>query len=460
MREFSSSPHLCVIDPSDDRKVHFDDRALPAARHLVGPDAIDVLRPPVEATGGAIDSVRPVHVQYRPGSDVVVRYSALVSWCGAEPRRETLAAASTVHGPMPGALTVTASTPAGPLDVSVWRWPFDPVLVGLARVVTPVEVAQVLRSSHGPLDPRELRLDVVTYRPTERAVVRVDRRERGDRGDRNDRGDRTVAFVKVVPPSDVDGVVERHASLLQAGVPVPRIEHADARSGLLVLEPVIGPTFRELVKSNTGSWPDAAEFDRIGDAFAGAELDAAPLASRLADGVLHARMLATVMPTAATQLTRLAERFERADLADSTTCHVTTIHGDLHDGQVIVRDGRIIGVLDIDDAGPGRPIDDRANLLARLLYRVHTSTTPDARLVEHVELMTVSSAGRFDAPDLAVRTAAALVGLATGPFRLQSPDWTTTIRRLLDVAETLCTDGSMRGLSPQPHRDLTNTCAR
>lgn len=429
----------------DDRRVNLDDRALPAARHLVGPGAIDVLRPPVEATGGTIDSVHPVHVQYRPGSDVVVRYSASVSWNGGAPRRETLVAASAVHGVMPGALALTASTPAGPIEVGVWRWPFDPVLAGLANVVSPAKIADVLRPSHGRLDPRDLRLDVVTYRPTERAVLRVD----GPDG--------TVAFVKVLPPADVDGVVNRHAKLLAAGVPVPRIEDADAVTGVLVVEPVVGPTFRGLVKAGSGSWPTGTEFDRLADAFAASALDTAPLASRLGDGALHARMLSTVMPEATAQLTRLAERFEQTHDDDAHT----TIHGDLHDGQVIVCDGKIVGVLDVDDAGPGRPADDRANLLARLLYRAHTSpSSPSPRLVEHIDELAVSSGDRFDLDELAVRTAAALVGLATGPFRLQSPEWRSTIGRLLDAAEILGTDGWMRGLSPQAHRDLTDTCAR
>ena len=170
--------------------MRLDDRALPAARHLVGPDASDVLRVPVEAVGGRLMSARAVQVQYRPGSDVVVRYSAQVSWDGAAPRRETLAASSTVHGLHAGTIPVSAVTASGPIEVGVWRWPFDPVVVGLAHVVAPESVAELLASVHGPLDPRSVRLDVVAYRPTDRAVIRVDVEGRG-----------TVAYLKVVDPT-------------------------------------------------------------------------------------------------------------------------------------------------------------------------------------------------------------------------------------------------------------------
>jgi hypothetical protein len=424
----------------DDAPMKLDDRALPAARHLVGPGAIDVLRLPIEASGGSITSARPVHVQYRPGSDVVVRYSAWVSWNGAAPRRETLAACSAINGIPPGTVAVTAATTSGPLDVGVWRWPFDPVLTGLDRVVTPNGVADALRPTHGPLDPHGLRLDVVAYRPTERTVIRVDD------------SDGAIAFLKIVSPSSVASIVDRHAALLTAGVPVPCVDRADGDAGLLVLEPLRGPTYRELIKSDADGWPCADEFDRLAEAFAATRLDAEPLASRLSDGALHAHMLAGVMPDAAEPLARLARRFETAEEEPVTA----TIHGDLHDGQIIVRDARIVGVLDIDDAGPGRPIDDRANLIARLLYREHTTGSTNPRLSEHIETLRRASGATYDPVLLDVRTAAALVGLATGPFRLQSPGWRDTIRTLVAVAESLC----MRELSAGAHRPLTETCAR
>src|SRR5690606_13738985 len=58
-------------------------------------------------------------------------------------------------------------------------------------------------------------------------------------------------------------------------------------------------------------------------------------------------------------------------------------------------------------------------------------------------------------PALDAATAAVLVGLATGPFRIQMPDWQTTTRTVLDRAEQLVTDQLMREVSGGPHRDAT-----
>lgn len=440
MRGFSSRPHSPIICPSETGGVRLVDPALPAAEHLVGPAAIDVLRLPVEAAGGHLVDVRPVHVQFRPGSDVVVRYSARVSWVAQPPVRETLVASSTVHGVHPGTVLVTADTSDGPIDIGVWRWPFDPVLAGLDGVVSARSVGELLG-----LDPHLVDIDVVAYRPTERAVVKVSSATGAG-------GEPTVqAFIKVVAPSVVAGIAERHRILLAAGVPAPSVTLMDEQRGLLVLEPLRGPTLRDLIKGRPGTWPNCEEFDRLAAGFAAVELVAPPVRSKLADGAMHARMLAEVLPSQQLVLTELAERFEAAVVPDADVI----VHGDLHEAQLTVADGRIVGVLDIDDVGPGAAVDDRANLIARFLYRVENNEPGASAIAEYADTIRSASLRHFDRDDLDLHTAACLVGLATGPFRLQSSGWRQTVTQLVDRAHRL----TMRELSGSPHRDLTARCA-
>jgi aminoglycoside phosphotransferase (APT) family kinase protein len=42
------------------------------------------------------------------------------------------------------------------------------------------------------------------------------------------------------------------------------------------------------------------------------------------------------------------------------------VHGDLHDAQVLLTDGAITGLLDVDGAGPGLMAEDAGNLVAHL----------------------------------------------------------------------------------------------
>lgn len=414
-----------------------DDPALPAARHLVGPGAFDVLRLPVEAVGGRLDGCRPVDVQFRPGSDVIVRYTAHVSWQGGPAKRETLVASSTFLGAPQGTVVVTADMPSGPVDVGVWRWPFDPVLRGIEHVTSAASVGRLL-----DLDPDNLlSVEVVAYRPTQRAVVKVSSALDGV----------VHAYIKVVAPDAVRSIAQRHASLRSSNVPAPLVTATDEALGLLVLEPLVGPTLRNLVKGTPGAWPSPDEFDRISDGFAATNLDAPAVASKLSDAVLHARMLALVAPDRRAVLEVLAERFDDAHVPPSDA----TIHGDLHDAQLVVVEGEIRGVLDVDDAGPGASIDDRANLIAQLLFRADAGAPNAVAIAEYAESLRKASVPRFDPDQLDLHTAACLVGLATGPFQLQSPGWSDTVASLVDRAAQL----AMRELSASPHRGFRTICA-
>ena len=148
--------------------VPVDDPLLPVARHLAGRDATDLLRVAVASFGGDLAQAEAVQVQHRPGQDLVVRYDAV---CGLE-RAGCDARPSWPPRPLapPGTLVLAA---AG-VEAGVWRYPFDPLLPGLADAVTPGRVDRLLAGGlRGRPD-----LEVVAYRPIRRAVVRATDGER------------------------------------------------------------------------------------------------------------------------------------------------------------------------------------------------------------------------------------------------------------------------------------------
>jgi len=147
-------------------------------------------------------------------------------------------------------------------------------------------------------------------------------------------------------------------------------------------------------------------------------------------------MLGTVVPKLRGRLDELIARFDDAVVPAPDS----TIHGDLHEAQLVVRDATIVGVLDIDDAGPGAAIDDRANLIARLLFRSALDTTGRPELADYADRIRSTSLARFDPAQLDLHTSAALVGLATGPFRVQGHNWRAEVTTLIERA-------SMRELS-------------
>lgn len=408
-----------------------DDPALPAVAHLTGPGAVDVVGAAVAVAGGVLHDLRTSHVQYRPGADLVVRYRGDVTWAdGRRVEDETLLAATNRGPALPGTVPVVAEADGHRIEASVWRWPFDPLLTALEDAVTPGRVDDVLAPIVGATES----LEVVAYRPTERAVVRVG-------------GAAGQAYLKVVPPAELPALVARHERLLAAGLPVPEVLTA-TRDGLAVLAERPGTTFRQRIKDDLPGWPTAGHLCALLERLHALPADVpSTRGSRTSDGRGHAALLAAVLPDHAGALSALAERFD----AGLDGVHDRTgpmVHGDLHEGQLVVEpSGAISGLLDVDDAGAGDPLDDLATLAAHLRLRA-TVLEPDApgrvrrRLLETSDDLRSRAAARWGRIATDVTVAAVLVGLATGPFRLQREGWEGA------VAATIVDATRIAGLVP------------
>lgn len=402
-----------------------DDDVLPAARHLTGPYADAALGAVVEMAGGSLTSCRPTHVQYRPESDLVVQYTCEVAWGDGTSAVETLMASTTVHGVPPGTVAVEAESEEGStLEVGVWRWPFDPSLPGLESAVVPRRAGEMLAG----IAIGTPSLEVVAYRPTERAVVRVTDR-RGE------------LYVKLVPPHAVAAFVDRHERLGRAGLPVPNVLAFDQEAGWIALQALLGDTLRTRLKEGRRPWPPAAELLELTQRLASAELPhAAPVRSRVSDAIAHAEVLSTVAPSQRSRLDALTEVFGDAAVR-AMQRRGPTVHGDLHEGQLVLApvdaDVTISGLLDIDDVGPGDPCDDLATILAHLSFRASTGRGDAAEIDEYVRALRSEFELHVDPGELRIVTAAVLVGLATGPFRIQSAGWEATVAEQLRTAEVL-----------------------
>ncbi len=396
-----------------------DDPALPSAAELAGPAARDVVDPVVTAAGGLLHQLRCVGIHYVPGRELVARYDCDITWPTGR-TRDTLLASTTVRGRLPGTVAVTANSSSVTLEADVWRWPFDPLLVGLSTATTPAVLAGHVRHVTGG---GEVGVEVVAYRPTERAVVRVT----------DDNGQ--TYYLKVLPPARVAPIAARHEALHQAGVCVPRVLHADEDHGLLLLEAMPGATLRDRIKSSHDAWPSPESISaRLGAIDAPIVLDTSR-ASRTRDAVAHMQLLATIVPEAVESLDALRTGIQ-ATVAAVEQRTGPIIHGDLHESQLFVDDtGTITGIIDLDDLGPGDPLDDPAALIGHLEYRAITGDTATQSMVRpRITELRDRFAAIHGAPALDLTIAAVLVGLATGPFRAQAPTWRELTHTVLDAA--------------------------
>lgn len=395
------------------------DALLPAAPFLTGALARDPLTVAVAASGGELRTLRARQVLYRPGRDLVVRYAATVSWHGREPVAETLLAGTTVDGAPEGTLPLDAAELDG-TEIGVWRYPFDPALPGLATAVTTERVRPLLA---GLLDGTpELR--VATYRPTRRAVVRASV------------GDDDV-YVKVVRPRDCAALVARHQALTAAGVPVPAVLAHDEPAGLVVLRALPGDDLRDRLRG-AGPLPDAAALLAALDGLQAADLGvrARRRPDTIADARGHAALLATVVPAEAHRLGAILDRIDALEGAEVEAPPPVTVHGDFHEAQLRVDDrGRITGVLDVDGATTGDRVEDLATMLGHLATLALGAGDARRRIDAYARGLHEELARVVDPVALERRVAAAIVGLATGPFRVQQKSWRKETSRRIALAQ-------------------------
>ena len=392
---------------------------------LTSAEVGDLLSAAVEHAGGRLAGWRLDHVDASPGRSTTATYAATVAWPGG--LREELLGASARVGGRRGNDERAVIFGDGDREVAVWLYPADPDLPGLPRAAVPQELALLL-SEHdvwgGPVAAEELAVEVVSYRPRRRAVLRV--RARRPSG-------RATVYVKVLREPIFGPALDRHTLLSRAGLPTPVVAAA-TRDCLLVLREVPGRPLAQALFDE--ALPCRAE-ELV------AVLDALPPgAARLprrppwADAVAgYADVVAAALPVLGPRLDRLVAAITSGTGGEPPGSEAT--HGDFHEGQLFVRGGRLTGLIDVDTVGPGRRVDDLACLLAHLSTVQRMDPAQAAGLERLVRLWLPVLDARVDPSSLRLRAAGVVVSLATGPYRGQEPGWAASTTAMVATAERL-----------------------
>jgi hypothetical protein len=388
-----------------------DDERLPAMRAMLGPEAVPMLDAAVAAAGGRVFSARPAQITWRPGRSLAITYDARVGW--GDKRREPESIVAVTGKSLPEGAVVLAR---GEEQVAVWRMQNDPQLPGLASVLD-ASGARVLLDQI-EVGPGAVHSRVRAYRPMRRAVVELTTK-------------RQQLFAKIVRPSEVPALQARHR-LMSANLPVPPSHGWSEEAGLVVLRAMPGITLRSTLADARSRLPLpshlAAMLDNILDA-GDARRAFSPL--DLADD--HAELLSRVVPDMAPRIHAIREAVGRC----ARSSRLVPVHGDFHEAQVLVQQGAITGVLDVDTAAMGERSDDWATLLGHLATwqdSLHPNAADRVRRYAR-ELLAIAEQQDRDHAGLRLRIAAVALGMATGPFRVQTPAWPNDTRRRIVIAE-------------------------
>jgi Phosphotransferase enzyme family len=346
---------------------------------------------------------------------------------GASESRLVFIDPSLSSGRAPGVLTVQVDDEHDP--VAVWLYPSDPTLPALRHVTDIASASEVLARLGISAEPSSV--DVVSYRPGRRAVVRVDSAAQR-------------LFLKVVEPSKAESISERHELFRASGVPVPRLLGWSA-DGVVAMTGLPGIE----AQSAVGRIRDTAAFlDQL--EFLCSLLEVVP-AVNTARPSLFLRL--------DWYLLRLTERLpDDADRIGVVGASITakgaegydheytpvTIHGDLHLGQLFVdpaNPSEIAGILDIDTAGVGDPADDAGAFYAHVIALAESLRDRDPAVADGAFALADAWLKRwrrnrnagFDARARAIG-ATHLLGHALQPT---AKDPIAASRRLLERANTL-----------------------
>jgi hypothetical protein len=379
----------------------------------------------VAHAGGSLVSWHLEHVDADPHRSTTATYAATVDWPYGR-RVELLGASARVSGRSPSDEQAVMFAD-GEREVAVWLYPGDPDLPGLARAASATDVAALFTAHRvvgAAVRADQVELTMVGYRPRRRAVLRA--RIATASGPQ-------VFFIKVLRQPRFAPTVRRHELLRAAAVPTPEIALA-TDDFLLVLRELPGQPLAQAIFDPQA--PCSAEA-------LVALLDAMPAeAARLqrrhpwTDAVdSYAAMVAVVLPPLEPRLAWLVDQI-RSGLADRPPGDEAT-HGDFHEGQLFVANGRIRGVLDIDTVGPGRRADDLACLLAHLSTVQRMNAEQSVRVSALIQSWVPVFDTRVDPIELRLRAAGVAVSLATGPYRGQEPAWEHETTMIIAAAERL-----------------------
>ncbi len=374
------------------------DAGLPALSLLLGREAKPILEAGLDEK---LTDVIARQVRYRPGTYVTASYSARNS------KGAPLTVCAHAGKRLPDLAPIVSD---GDSKIAVWRFPHDPSLPGLIHASRAELLAPMLAKVG--IDEPITAIDVRSYRPRRRAVVEVSTR-------------RHRLFLKVVRPvrvADLQSVHKVAAEFLR----VPRSLGWSPDLGLAILEALPGISLRQSLDSGISQLPTSQNLTSI--------LDDLPHVPTTSPGLVervhaHRLLLDVLAPGESTRIARIVD-----DIARASTEPVVAAHNDFHAAQVMVSGRSIVGLVDIDTLGSGHRADDYAMLLGHLYTNAMTSgnstfASYGARLMSGFE-------SQVDRTSLRLRTAAAIVGFSTAPFRSQQVDWPVAISKRLDAAES------------------------
>ena len=384
---------------------------------LTGNGAGEMLRVALDAQG-IVRSWTVHSVHHRPGAGVTVCYVVVVDSSGVDEtlvRTEEYVCASTARLAHPD--DVLAKLQSDGTKVSLWRYPHDPELPGLAEACSPDQMSRRLG--------QPVTIELMSYRPTRRAVVKISR------------DDDVLAFGKVLRLAQARDLADRHRFLQKAHVPAPRLL-MDTPNGIVVTAAINGEPLANIISRGMGN--RAPQILRalvaVLDSLPASALSfpQRPSWSERAEHYAHAA--ATALPEEAERCHLLAERIN-ALLPLAPTGPVVPVHGDFYEANIYMYKNlaQVAGIIDVDSIGPGYRVDDLGCLLGHMSVLPHLAPKAYPFVPQDLAQWRIACESMVDPVALNVRCAGVALSLIAGAKRVDGREWRRDALGRLAMAE-------------------------
>lgn len=357
-----------------------------------------------ESAGSVVDEAALIQVSWRPGRSVLMRYRVRGSVGSLAGENQVVVSAGDIPE---GAVEIEG--PGG--RVGVWIVPDDPLLPGLRSSLDKSTVTRLLRSLGSSDEVKRIRLR--SYRPGRRGVIEA---LAGD----------TTVYLKVVRPEEAEGLHDKHRYLAER-MPVPDSLGISRELGVVVMQSLPGVDLRRVLRSGSSGIPDPGSIVAL--------LDALPEPP----GSYPRRSPSDPVPRIVDFLRRVVPDMQEALDELSTVIEIgaselVPTHGDFHEAQILMVGSSPVGLIDVDSYGWGGTADDASTMLGHLAMLAQSVPNPRPVLELARDLNSIWDR-RMDPVSLRNRTATVILGLATGPFRVQKPGWPDLTRDRVRIAQ-------------------------
>lgn len=319
-----------------------------------GPDVLRLLQlaltgsPEVELEGF---SAQLHKLHHRPGTDVSAGYEVTYVSDGSQVTEYLVATTNK----LPADARAVRLTGDG-MSLAVWKHPDDPYLPGLAAACDATVVAQWLGAPAAP------GVDIVSYRPMRRAVLRYVQANRD-------------IFAKVVRPRRLPDLTARHRLLSEAGMAPAVI--AEPAPGVALVDSAAGESLATALAAavrGAGVLPEAESFIRFLDRLPATAMSLQRRASWSERVGFHGAAAAAALTQREAEVAGVVRDLQRL-LAVAPVGPEVPTHGDFYEANIFVKNGQPHHLIDVDSVGPGFREDDLACLIAHMVVLPTLSPT-------------------------------------------------------------------------------------